>query len=171
VTGADVAFWILAAISIGASLVVITNRNPVACVLFLVVAFFALAGLFVTLHSHFLAAIQVIIYAGAIMVLFLFVILLLNLGQQQWFDVSNNPLRVTAVVFGAGFLALLVGGGIGEVTPTIRGPAAGISPDLLGSTGAIGAALYTAYFMPFITIALLLLLAMVGAVAIARRER
>jgi NADH-quinone oxidoreductase subunit J len=171
VTGADIAFWILAAISIGASLVVITNRNPVACVLFLVVAFFALAGLFVTLHSHFLAAIQVIIYAGAIMVLFLFVILLLNLGQQQWFDVSNNPLRVTAVVFGAGFLALLVGGGIGEVTPTIRGPAAGISPDLLGSTGAIGAALYTAYFMPFITIALLLLLAMVGAVAIARRER
>ncbi len=170
-TGADIAFWILAAISIGASLVVITNRNPVACVLFLVVAFFALAGLFVTLHSHFLAAIQVIIYAGAIMVLFLFVILLLNLGQQQWFDVSNNPLRVTAVVFGAGFLALLVGGGIGEVTPTIRGPAAGISPDLLGSTGAIGAALYTAYFMPFITIALLLLLAMVGAVAIARRER
>ena len=170
-TGADVAFWILAAISIGASLVVITNRNPVACVLFLVVAFFALAGLFVTLHSHFLAAIQVIIYAGAIMVLFLFVILLLNLGQQQWFDVSNNPLRVTAVIFGAGFLALLVGGGIGEVTPTIRGPAAEISPDLLGSTGAIGAALYTAYFLPFMTIALLLLLAMVGAVAIARRER
>jgi NADH-quinone oxidoreductase subunit J len=171
VTGADVAFWILATISVSASLVVITNRNPVACVLFLVVAFFALAGLFVTLHSHFLAAIQVIIYAGAIMVLFLFVILLLNLGQQQWFDVSNNPLRVTAVVFGAGFLALLVGGGISGVTPTIRGPAAGISPDLLGSTGAIGAALYTAYFVPFVTIALLLLLAMVGAVAIARRER
>ena len=170
-TGADIAFWILAAIAVGASLVVITNRNPVACVLFLVVAFFALAGLFITLHSHFLAAIQVIIYAGAIMVLFLFVIMLLNLGQQQWFDVSNNPLRVTAVVFGAGFLALLVGGGISGLAPTVRGPAAEILPDLLGSTGAVGAALYTAYFMPFITIALLLLLAMVGAVAIASRER
>ena len=68
-------------------------------------------------------------------------------------------------------LALLVGGGVGGLAPTVRGPAAEIPPDLLGSTGAVGAALYTAYFMPFITIALLLLLAMVGAVAIARRER
>jgi NADH-quinone oxidoreductase subunit J len=170
VTGLDIAFWILAAGAVSASLLVVTNRNPVVCVLFLVAAFFCLAGLFVTLHSHFLAAIQVLIYAGAIMVLFLFVIMLLNLGRHQWFDVTALPLKVLAAVLGAGFLALLLAGGLPEFE--VGPPGAGALPaDVRGSTEAIGSVLYTVYFVPFLATALLLLVAMVGAVVLAARER
>ena len=172
-TGIDVAFWVLAAGAVVASLLVVTNRNPVACVLFLVVAFFCLAGLFVTLHAHFIAAIQVIVYAGAIMVLFLFVVMLLDLGRPQWFDVAGLPLKVVAGVLGAGFLAALVAGGLPALGPAL--PATETSDplalDRMGSTEAIGAVLYTVYFVPFLTTALLLLVAMVGAVVIAARER
>jgi NADH-quinone oxidoreductase subunit J len=170
-TGVDVAFWVLAAIAVVASLLVVTNRNPVACVLFLVVAFFALAGLFVTLHAHFLAAIQVLIYAGAIMVLFLFVIMLLNLGTPQWFDVANTPLVGLAAALALGFVAVLWAGGLVAVDIAPAGPAAGVSPDVLGSTEGIATALYSAYYLPFLVTALLLLVAMVGAVVLARRER
>jgi len=171
VTGLDLAFWILATIAVVGSVLVVTNRNPVASVLFLVVSFFALAGLFVTLNHHFLAAIQILIYAGAIMVLFLFVVMLLNLGTDRWFEMTGMPLRVVAVVLGLGFVAVIVAGGLSGFVPVIEGPAAGFDPDVLGSTGAIGSVLYSAYYLPFIVTALLLLVAMVGAVVLARRER
>jgi len=171
VTGLDLAFWILATIAVVGSILVVTNRNPVASVLFLVVSFFALAGLFVTLNHHFLAAIQILVYAGAIMVLFLFVVMLLNLGTDRWFEMTGMPLRVVAVVLGLGFVAALVAGGLSGFVPVLEGPAAGFDPDVLGSTGAIGSALYSAYYLPFIVTALLLLVAMVGAVVLARRER
>ncbi len=171
-TGVAVAFWVLAAGAVIASLLVVTNRNLVAGVLFLVVAFFCLAGLFVTLHAHFLAAIQVIVYAGAIMVLFLFVVMLLDLGRPQWFDVAGLPLKVLAGVLGAGFLAVLVAGGLQAFGRALPGPAADpLTLDRMGSTEAIGSVLYTVYFVPFLTTALLLLVAMVGAVVIAARER
>ncbi len=170
-SGPDLAFWILAAVSVVASLLVVTNRNPVASVLFLVLSFFALAGLFVTLHAHFIAAIQVLIYAGAIMVLFLFVVMLLNLGTPQWFDIQRKPLMVTAGALGALFLLALWRGGLPDYSATLRGPAAGFPPDGVGSIQAIGAALYTAFYLPFFATALLLLVAMVGAVMIARRKR
>lgn len=170
-TGVDAAFWVLATLAVASSLMVVVNRNPVACVLFLVFTFFCLAGLFVTLHNHFLAAIQVLVYAGAIMVLFLFVVMLLNLGRPQWFDVSPLPLTVAAVLLGAGFVAVLVLGGLPDVVPPAGGPVAGIPLDVRGSTEAIGAVLYTVYFLPFIGTGLLLLVAMVGAVVLARRER
>lgn len=170
-TGLDLAFWILATVAVAASVAVITNRNPVACVLFLVVSFFALAGLFVTLNHHFLAAIQVLVYAGAIMVLFLFVVMLLNLGTDRWFEMTGMPLQVVAVVLGIGFVAALVAGGLPGFAAAIEGPAAGFDPDVVGSTEAIGSALYSAYYLPFLATALLLLVAMVGAVVLARRER
>ena len=170
-SGGDIAFWVLAALAVVTSVLVVTNRNPVACVLFLVVSFFALAGLFVTLHAHFLAAIQILIYAGAIMVLFLFVVMLLNLGTRQWFDVARAPVFGLALALGLGFLAILWSGGIAAFDPVAQGPAAGVSPDVLGSTEAIGTALYSAYYLPFLVTALLLLVGMVGAVVLARRER
>jgi len=165
------AFWILAVVAVLAAIMVVTNRNPVASVLFLVLTFFSLAGLFVTLHAHFLAAIQVLVYAGAIMVLFLFVVMLLNLATDQWFDVASRPFLVLAGLLGAGFVALLVVGGLPGYAPAAQGPGASLPPDLLGSTEAIGSALYTAYYLPFLVTALLLLVAMVGAVVLARRER
>ena len=170
-TGLAVAFWILAAVAVLSSLLVITSRNPVASVLYLVVSFFCLAGLFVTLNSHFLAAIQVIVYAGAIMVLFLFVVMLLNLGTPQWFDVAATPLKAAALLLGVAFVGALAATGLGTFEPAARGPASAISPDVLGSTEAMGTALYSAYYLPFLVTALLLLVAMVGAVVLARRER
>jgi NADH-quinone oxidoreductase subunit J len=171
VSGLAVAFWILAAVAVISSLLVITSRNPVASVLYLVVSFFCLAGLFVTLNSHFLAAIQVIVYAGAIMVLFLFVVMLLNLGTPQWFDVAATPMKAAALILGVIFVGALAATGMGDFEPTSRGPAATISPEVLGSTEAMATALYSAYYLPFLVTALLLLVAMVGAVVLARRER
>lgn len=169
-TGVDLAFWVLAAGAVVASLLVVTNRNPVACVLFLVAAFFCLAGLFVTLHSHFLAAIQVLVYAGAIMVLFLFVVMLLDLGRPQWFDVTGLPLMAVAALLGAGFLAVLIAGGLSGFE-LASAAADGALSDVRGSTEAIGTVLYTEYFIAFMATALLLLVAMVGALVIAARER
>jgi NADH-quinone oxidoreductase subunit J len=170
-SGLAIAFWVLAVVAVVTSLLVITSRNPVASVLYLVITFFCLAGLFVTLHSHFLAAIQVLVYAGAIMVLFLFVVMLLNLGTPQWFDVAGTPVKLAALVLGVGFVGALVAAGVSGFEPVANGPAAGVDPDLLGSTEAIASALYTAYYLPFLVTALLLLVAMVGAVVLARRER
>jgi NADH-quinone oxidoreductase subunit J len=171
VSGIAIAFWILATLAVLASLLVVTGRNPVACVLWLVVSFFCLAGLFVTLHSHFLAAIQVLVYAGAIMVLFLFVVMLLNLGTPQWFDFAGTPSGIVTLVLAVGFVGALVGAGVGDFSPSARGPASGIAPEVLGSTEAIATALYSAYYLPFLVTALLLLVAMVGAVVLARRQR
>ena len=170
-TGVDLAFWFFGGLAVITSILVIINRNPVASVLFLVVSFFCLAALFATLHSHFLAAIQILVYAGAIMVLFLFVVMLLNLGRPQWFDVRRTPLAIVSSALGFAFLGLLWKGGLMEWTPTVSGPGAEVPSDVLGSLEAIGSALYTAYYLPFIGTALLLLVAMVGAVVIARRER
>ena len=127
-TGVAIAFWVLGAGAVLSSLLVVTSRNPVASVLYLVVSFFCLAGLFVTLHAHFLAAIQVIVYAGAIMVLFLFVVMLLNLGTPQWFDVATTPLKAVALVLGVGFVAALSAAGLGDFKPSVAGPAAGVPP-------------------------------------------
>lgn len=170
-SGVDLAFWILAALAVVGSVLVVVNRNPVASVMFLVATFFCLAGLFATLHSHFLAVIQILVYAGAIMVLFLFVVMLLDLGTAQWFDVAGTPLKVVATVLAAAFVAVLFAGGLLDWRPATRGLAAEVPLDVLGSTEAIGAALYTAYYLPFFATALLLLVAMVGAVVLARRRR
>lgn len=170
-SGVAIAFWILSAIAVVASLLVVTSRNPVASVLYLVVTFFCLAGLFVTLHSHFLAAIQVLVYAGAIMVLFLFVVMLLNLGTPQWFDVAGTPAKLAALVLGVAFVGVLAAAGVGAFAPEARGPGAGIDPAVLGSTEAIATALYSTFYLPFLATGLLLLVAMVGAVVLARRER
>ena len=170
-SGLAVAFWIFAGLSVLGAVLVVTNRNPVASVLFLVLTFFSLAGLFVTLQSHFLAAIQILVYAGAIMVLFLFVVMLLNLGRPQWFDIAGAPLWLIGGLLGAAFVAALVGGGLPVWETAVRGPGADLPRDVLGSPEAVGTALYTAYYLPFMVTALLLLVAMVGAVVIARRER
>jgi len=111
------------------------------------------------------------VYAGAIMVLFLFVVMLLNLGTPQWFDVAATPLKAAALVLGVVFVGALAATGLGNFEPASRGPASAISPEVLGSTEAIATALYSAYYLPFLVTALLLLVAMVGAVVLARRER
>jgi NADH-quinone oxidoreductase subunit J len=166
-SAAEVAFYLLGGLAIASAVLVISARNPVASLLFTVLAFFCLAGLFAMLEAHFLAAIQILVYAGAILVLFLFVIMLLNLGsetQQEWLAPPGVLIGSTAV--GAAFLLVLFFLWQRGAAPTARMPAA-----VVGSTEGVGLALYRDYLLPFEVTSLLLLVAMVGAVMLAKRER
>jgi NADH-quinone oxidoreductase subunit J len=222
-SGVELAFWVLGAVAVGSSVLVVTGRNPVASLLFLVVSFFALAGLFVTLEAHFLAAIQILVYAGAILVLFLFVIMLLNLGSPEEAAVRlrRGPAAALAVLGAVGFALILflvvgpldtpaaagpdgvtgapaAGGAAGTAAADAAGRAAGpgvaesgIAADpsaggrdpgaaggaaagtgpAVGTTAALGSALFREYLLPFEVTSLLLLAAMVGAVMLAKRQR
>lgn len=150
----------------------VTRRNPVASALWLVVTLFSLAALFVLLDAQFLAVLQVLVYAGAIMVLFLFVIMLLNLGRAGPSDLKG-PVGLGLGVLLAGLLLvqLLVlrqGGSL----PAL-GAAAGAPPRAAAGAGivpAIAQPLFTVYLVPFELTSLLLLAAIVGAVVLAKRK-
>ena len=155
-----------AALLVGCSLMVILHKNPVTSALFLVLGFCALAGVYLLLHAEFVAMVQVIVYAGAIMVLFLFVIMYLNLRRDVEHGVHIALRRGAGWILGALLLAegwLLLG------RTWSPGPAS--DPNLaapVGNTQAIGQALYTRYLFPFEITSMLLLVAMVGAVVIAK---
>src|SRR5438132_11090748 len=105
---AQLGFWVLAAISIASALLVVSNQNPVRSALFLVVNFFVLAIFYVTLGAQFIGAVQVIVYAGAIMVLFLFVIMLLNLGAPEALRERCTIQKPIALTLGLIFILILV---------------------------------------------------------------
>jgi NADH-quinone oxidoreductase subunit J len=163
-------FLVMAAVG---AVMVVASRNPVASLMFLVLTLFAVAGLFVLLDAHFLAAVQVIVYAGAIMVLFLFVIMLLNLGHDRS-DLRGLVGRATAVVVGAGlFAGLATVVSRGSLTGMAGGMGAETVQAVLASRGAMGAVadpLFRSYLVPFEVTSLLLLVAVVGAIVLARRK-
>jgi NADH-quinone oxidoreductase subunit J len=167
-------FLLFAVMAAVGAVMMIGSRNPVASLMYLVLAFFALSGIFVLLDAHFLAAVQVIVYTGAILVLFLFVIMLLNLGHREEVDVRGLAARLVALVAGAGLFAfvgaLVTRGG----RATIAGDAGRQMVEaLLASRGAVGAVaepLFTSYLVPFEVTSLLLLVAIVGAIVLARRR-
>ena len=166
---AQILFAALAAVLVVSSLLVILHRNPVTSALFLVSAFCALAGIYLTLHAEFLGMVQVIVYAGAIMVLFLFVIMYLNLQHDLETGVQTAVRRGIGWIAGAVLLAeagLLVSKrwAVGPVAPPEAVATA-------GNTQAIGIALYTRYLFPFEITSMVLLVAMVGAIVIARSRR
>jgi NADH-quinone oxidoreductase subunit J len=163
-------FGAFAMTAIIASILVVAQRNPIYSVLFLIASFGALSGLYVTLDAPFVAVIQIIVYAGAIMVLFLFVVMLLNAPHEE----SEHDLALHAVAragplaFGA-LLAASLGfeliWALEIATETGRFPDASVS-----SVAAIGRSLFTTYAFPFEVTSVLILVAMVGAVVLARRE-
>jgi len=164
-------FWILAAGAIIASVLVIGQRNPMYSVLLLIASFGALSGLYVLLGSPFVAVIQIIIYAGAIMVLFLFVVMLLNVpteemptGQQAKFLGGAGPRRFGALL--SAFLAV-------QLFWAMRALSAQPMPDAetpATTVAAIGERLFTEYSFAFEATSVLILVAMVGAVILARKE-
>ena len=159
-------FLAFAALLITCSLMVILHRNPVTSALFLVVAFCALSGLYVLLHAEFVAMVQVIVYAGAIMVLFLFVIMYLNLKHDVESGLPNQLRKGVGWIVGGfllleSFMLLAPRWAAGPVIPATPGP-------VVGNTMEIGRALYTRYLFPFEITSILLLVAMVGAVLIGR---
>ena len=157
-------FIVLALIAVASALVVITQRHPVNSVLALIVTFFCLAMLYVMLGAQFIAALQVIVYAGAIMVLFLFILMLLNLSQPQKWDV-RGPLRTA--------LGFAVAGGVLLIAVTMLRKPLGLSAALdpaMGSVGSVGDALFRRFLLPFEVVSVLLLIAIIGVVALVKRE-
>lgn len=163
-------FYFFGALAVIASLLVIAQRNPVYSVLLLITSFGALSGLYVLLDAPFAAAIQIIVYAGAIMVLFLFVVMLLNAPHEDTnFDERTHPmLRPGPMRFGAALAVAL----LGELAWALSrsAPPSAFSNTPVTSVAAIGYSLFTDYAFQFEVTSILILVAMVGAVVMARRE-
>ena len=159
------AFFALALPTVIAALTVVTHRNPVHSACALVVTLFLLAVFFVALDAQLVAALQVIVYAGAVVVLFLFVIMLLNLQVEA--RVTGGPALVAAAVAGGAALVALLATGVHRASvPREPGLPAGF-----GETAAVARELFTVYLLPFELTSILLLVAIVGAVALARKPQ
>lgn len=163
-------FGYFAVMIVATSILVVALKNPVYSALSLLVMFFHVAGLFVTLHAEFLAAVQIIVYAGAILVLYLFVVMILNVKQDdryhsQWRIAGFVcvPLLIEAMILLSGHAGSRATG-----TKAVRVPSAEmIAPD---NTLAIGQTLFSTYLFPFEVASLVLLVAMIGAIVLAKRE-
>ena len=167
----DTAFYLFGAIAIGASLLVIAQRNPVYSVLLLIASFGALSGLYVLLDAPFVAVIQIIVYAGAIMVLFLFVVMLLNAPQEDTeHDVRMHPFVGPGPMRFGAVLALGLAAELGWALTRTPGDSAPFGGTPVSSVSAIGRTLFTEYAFAFEVTSILILVAMVGAVVLARRE-
>ena len=171
-TPETILFFILATISVIASMLMVSSQNPVRSALFLVVTFLCMAVFYVTLNAQFIAAVQVIVYAGAIMVLFLFVIMLLNLGSPQVPHREGSLQRNVAVVLGLILIGLLMGYGSLISLPATN-PDALTNSVKLGTVEGIGANLYDPaqpWLFPFEITSVLLLIAVIGAIIMAKRK-
>ncbi|MCS1409537.1 MAG: NADH-quinone oxidoreductase subunit J [Verrucomicrobia subdivision 3 bacterium] len=162
----DILFYLLSALTLVFAVMVVANpfsRNPVTSAMFLVLTIVSMAGLFVLLHAFFLAAIQIMVYAGAVIVLFLFVIMLLDVREEE---------KRRFQIFG------LVTGGIGLVSIALvmvraimaSDLDAGKTPEIEGGTRVLGSILFTNYVLPFEIMGILLLVAMVGVILLSKKE-
>jgi NADH-quinone oxidoreductase subunit J len=164
VDGDVILFWVVAVLSIASALTVVLHRNPVYCALALVAALFQVALMFVALDAHLIALLQVIVYAGAIVVLFLFVIMLLSLEPDVPHPgrYGTRAASITiAVVLGVEIGAAVLISGRGSLVPTPVG---------FGSTRMVAERLFSTHLLPFELTSVLLLVAVVGAVVMARRR-
>jgi NADH-quinone oxidoreductase subunit J len=163
-----IAFIIFAVAAVSGAVSVVVQRQPLYSVLSLVVTLISLAAVYVTLQAQFIAAVQVIVYAGAIMVLFVFVVMLLNVKENVEPD-RHRFLRWLAIPV---FIVL-----VGEIIAVVNGLKGSRFDNVitseqtdLGSTTAIGTGLFSSYMLPFEVTSILILMALVGAVVLARRE-
>jgi NADH-quinone oxidoreductase subunit J len=160
------AFYFLAFLAIFSALMVVFSKNPIYSVLYLIITFFSIAGHYLLLNAQFLAVVHVIVYAGAIMVLFLYVIMLLNLNDETE-PHKSNLIKFAAVISGGLLLVVLIGALRGADNAVI---------DLtanreMGYVKNLGMILYTDYMLPFEIASILLLGAMVGAVMLGKTHR
>lgn len=162
-------FIVLALVSVVSAVSMITRPNPIISAVFLVLNFFALAGLYILLNAQFIAVVQVIVYAGAIMVLFLFVLMLLNTEHEPAIFQERKTLKYLAIV-----IAALVFVQIGYLV-FYSVPSHGMSKEVsesieAGRIQAVGTSLYTTYVLPFLASGFLLLAATIGALVLAKKK-
>jgi NADH-quinone oxidoreductase subunit J len=165
----EVMFYFFAALTLICGALVVANpfsRNPVTSAMFLVLTIASMAGLFVLLHAFFLAAVQVLVYAGAVIVLFLFVIMLLDLKEEERRKVKKAGLIMGIVAVGSVFgiivkVLIFSNANLGANLP---------APTLEGGTAALGEVLFKRYLLPFEILSVLLLVAMVGVILLSKRD-
>jgi NADH-quinone oxidoreductase subunit J len=163
----DILFYVFALLTLVCGALVVINpfsRNPVTSAMFLVLTIVSLAGLFVLLHAFFLAAVQVLVYAGAVMVLFLFVIMLLDIKVEerrkiQRFSIAAGAIAVAAIT--GIFVKSLFAAKPGANLP---------APAADGATIPLGKLLFTQYLLPFEIVSILLLVAMVGVILLSKKD-
>ncbi len=162
----QIMFWLLSALAIGSALMVVFSKNPVYSVLFLIVTFFAISGHYILMNAQFLAIVNIIVYAGAIMVLFLFVVMLMNLNKQS--EPPRNLWMILASIVSGGILLLVIvmaSRDTGNVSTKLE-----MSGGNIGLIENLGTKLFTEYVVPFEISSVLFLSAMVGAVILGRKE-
>ncbi|MBF0422276.1 MAG: NADH-quinone oxidoreductase subunit J [Magnetococcales bacterium] len=162
---ADMIFYLFAALTVLAALGVVGSPNPVHSVLFLVLAFFSTAGLFVLIGAEFLAAILVMVYMGAVAILFLFVVMMLDVDFAR---LRHEGVRYLPIGLTVGAVMLME---LGLMVAHHRLDHGTVATNTVDNTFAIGQALYTRYLYPFEVASLILLVALIGAVALTHRER
>jgi NADH-quinone oxidoreductase subunit J len=162
----QILFWFLSVIALFSALMVITSKNPVYSVLWLIVTFFSISGHYILLNAQFLAIVNIIVYAGAIMVLFLFVIMLMNLNKETE-PQKNRWLKMAGAVAGGCLLLVLVAALKDAHT---KQDVAMVNEGSIGLIKNLGKELFTTYVVPFEISSILFLSAMVGAVVIGKKE-
>jgi NADH-quinone oxidoreductase subunit J len=160
-------FILLSVMAVGSALMVITRKNPVHSVLYLVVTFFAISGHYILLNAQFLAIVNIIVYAGAIMVLFLFVVMMMNLNMNTE-PQKNKMLQFAGVISGGSLFLVLVAALVKAKTVTATMEMQTGDYGLIKNLGKI---LFSDYVLPFEISSVLFLSAMVGAVVISKREQ
>ena len=169
--GTAIAFYFIAACILGFAVLVISTKETVHSVLFLVLDFLFVAALYVLLGAEFLAAIQILVYAGGIVVLYLFVVMLVNLKRPP--EAHSDPNRRTMLGFGlaAAVLAELAAVAVYSANVPARAIVPAVAVEgITGNTEVVGWMLYTSYLIPFEIASMLLLVAMIGAIVLAKRE-
>ncbi len=159
-------FWILSVAALFSAMMVVTSRNPVYSVIWLIVTFFALSGHYILLNAQFLAIVNIIVYAGAIMVLFLFVIMLMNLNKETE-PVKNRWLQMAGAISGGSLLLVLVAA---LKDTEISSQQVMVGEGSIGLIKTLGKELFTNYVVPFEISSILFLSAMVGAVVIGKKD-
>jgi NADH-quinone oxidoreductase subunit J len=161
------AFAIIAVLAIVGAAMTITRRNPISAVMWLVGTFFCLAGTYALLSAHFLAALQVLVYAGAIMTLFVFVVMVLNRDEPEPYNFRNIWTRAPLIVAATGYLIYRLWAHTATLEPVHRGE----PPPDFGTLAQIGTILFTDYLFVFEAVSILLLIAVIAAVVVARTMR
>ncbi|MCW2498383.1 MAG: NADH-ubiquinone/plastoquinone oxidoreductase chain 6 [Frankiales bacterium] len=167
-TGETIGFWVLAPIAVLAALAMVIAKNAVHCALFLAAVMMSLAGLYALQDAPFLAAVQVIVYTGAILMLFLFVLMLVGVDSSDSLVETLRGQRVAALLVGLGFVGLLTGAIGGAVTDDVKGLA---QANADGNVVGIARLLFTKYVFAFEMTSALLITAALGAMVLAHKER
>ena len=167
-TATEILFWFLSALALFSALMVLISKNPVHSVLWLIVVFFSISGHYILLNAQFLAIVNLIVYAGAIMVLFLFVIMLMNLNSVTE-PQKNLLLKLAGVIAGCLLLAVLISA-VRSAEEELKNRQALMNEGDIGLIQNLGKTLFTQYVVPFELSSILFLSAMVGAVVIGKKE-